>query len=72
MPSPPKTLLLKCTVDGDSYTLTCFFHWQAFLSISLSAILLRLTLTHQKRINPLNLRILVDVVLLSPLIFMRL
>ncbi|MES2983114.1 MAG: hypothetical protein V4727_12445 [Verrucomicrobiota bacterium] len=50
--------------------LSCFFHWQAFLSISLSAILLRLALHHQNRISSINRRILADAVLLSPLIFM--
>ncbi len=51
-------------------TLSCFFHWQAFLSISLSAILLRLALHHQNRISSMNRRVLADTVLLSPLIFM--
>lgn len=50
-------------------TLSCFFHWQAFLSISLSAILLRFSLHYQNRISPLNLRVLADAVLLTPLMF---
>ena len=51
-------------------TLSCILHWQAFLSITVSAILLRLALHHQNRISSMNRRVLADAVLLSPLIFM--
>jgi hypothetical protein len=54
-----------------SGTLAYFFYWQAFLAVALSAILLKLTLHYQDRITPLNLRILADIVLMTPLIFMR-
>ncbi len=60
---------LTC-LTAASTTLAYFFHWQALLSVALSAILLRLALHHQNRISPLNLRVLADAVLLTPLIFM--
>lgn len=48
---------------------SCIFHWQALLAISVSALSLRFVLGHQNQICPLNLRVLADAVLLSPLIF---
>ncbi len=53
-------------------TLSCFFHWQAFLSIAVSGIFLRFILHHQNRISPINLRVLADAILLSPLMFIGL
>ena len=52
-----------------SGTLAYFFYWQAFLAVALSAILLKLTLHYQDRISPIHLRILADVVLMTPLLF---
>jgi hypothetical protein len=49
--------------------LSCFLHWQVFLSIGISAILLLIALNQQSQISPLNRRVLADAVLLSPLIF---
>jgi hypothetical protein len=63
------TSTLTC-LSAASATLAYFFHWQALLSIALSAALLRLALHHQNRFTPLNLRVLADAVLLTPLIFM--
>ncbi len=57
-------------LSAASAALAYFFHWQALLSVALSTILLRLALHHQNRISPLNLRVLADAVLLTPLIFM--
>lgn len=52
-----------------SLILSCFVHWQALLSVSLSGILLRLALHQQNRISTQNLRNLADAVLIAPLVF---
>lgn len=52
-----------------SFGLAFIFHWQAMISITTSTIALGYALRNENRISPLNLRILADAVLLSPLIF---
>ena len=65
---PYLTSILTCLAFISS-TLACFFYWQVFLAVALSAILLKLALHYQDRIAPIHLRVLADAVLLTPLLF---
>lgn len=66
LPYLAKSLLCLAAI---TLAFSVFIHWQAFLSIGISSILLLVALDRQSQISPLNRRILADAVLLSPLIF---